>query len=112
VAIFLQALLAHNTCTDGIQVDVVTDQTEGGFSSNEKGPISPLEEMTLFTAVTIESVGKRRLQPLHPDHQISAGRRHREVKVVAHQDESVKLPTPFWTSLKEAILERRFGAFG
>ena len=66
--------------------------------------------MAVLAPQAIEPGRKRRLQPLHPRHEVSLRGFDREVKVISHDDEGVQQPLAPCTRLEEAGLECGPGA--
>jgi hypothetical protein len=68
-----------------------------------------LKKMPVLTPHPVKAVGKGRLQPLHPDHQISVWRLQRQMVVIAHHHIGVQRPARSYAGLKQTPLERRLG---
>src|SRR5688572_19311906 len=86
-------------------MQVVTELAQRGAFLDQQTLVAALKQVPAFAAQPVETVGKCRLQPLHPGDQVSLGGFEREVVVVAHHDKSVEEPAGFFASLEQAGLE-------
>lgn len=73
--------------------------------------ISALKEVTTNIPEAVESIRKRRLQPLHAGDEVSLRRFKRQVKVIPHDDKAMEEPSAPCTRFEEAGFERGLGRF-
>ena len=85
-------------------MNIVRDQRERFTFFDGKGLVATLEKVPMGAAVSIEAIGKSRLQPLHSGDEVALRSLDHEMVVVAHDREGMQQPGGFLTGLEGGIL--------
>jgi hypothetical protein len=69
--------------------------------------VATLKKLPVNLAKTVISIGKGRLQPLHPVDKVALWRPDHQVKVIRHNAKPLQNPTAFLTRFEKAFLKRK-----
>ena len=98
---------AYEPGADRIQVDVIDHGKQRRTIFDQQRLVSALKDVPTLSHGTVEPIGERALQPLHPCRQIRLGRLQRRVIVVAHEHVGMQSPAVAPARLEQGRLEVR-----